>query len=170
MKYPGVQYHWCLFHNNTSRKPTLQQIKIENFECHKWWLEHWHSNGDVSAQRRFRHSLSKVLLTCCTVYYKCMCIVLEFIGHLVFLLRVTMEDLIIHDCIFVGIPYTLTCPSKLLHVLCAKAKCIIHSIPFCNAPFWMCKSLHIILQCLHVSLYGIHPSAMHSPAVEKLLN
>ena len=80
------------------------------------------------------------------------------------------QYLVVHNGIFVWIPYTVCGFAMPLHVLGAKTKRVLQSIPFYHTPFWMCGCSYVIFQCLHVSLSRIHPPTMDQSAYEQLFH
>lgn len=117
-----------------------------------------------------RNSLSPRLQARCVVNYECVCIAADLIGHSSLRVLIAPQYLVVHNGVFVRIPYTVGCRCMPLHVLCAEPKCVLQSIPFCYTPFWMCICPYVIFQRLHVSLNWIHPPAMHRSAYEQLFH
>jgi hypothetical protein len=117
-----------------------------------------------------RNSLSPWFQAWRVVDDKCMCVPPHLVGHSSLRVFVEAQNLVVHNGIFVWVPYPVGGCAMPLHVLCAKAKGVLQSIPFCHTPFWMRGRPDVIFQRLHVSLNRIHPPAMDRSAYEQLFH
>ena len=93
----------------------------------------------------------------------------HLVRHLPHCVFVSPQYLIVHGCIFIGIPYTVRCCPMPFHVFRAEAKSVRLSIPFCYAPFWVCVSPNVVFQRLHISFNRIHQPAVDGSTNEQLL-
>lgn len=95
---------------------------------------------------RYWNSLSPQFQTRRILNDKCVCICSHLVGHYAHCVFVSPQYLIVHGCIFIGIPNTVCCCLMPFHVFHAKSKRVLLPIPLHYAPLKMCVSLDVVFK------------------------